>query len=72
METFFRNTMNVSEFITSENLGADEMDDVYDDKIKPLMKKTSRNADEKLSFFVYYSGHGAMDTTTKIMLNESK
>ena len=71
MEAFFKK-MNVTEFIISENKNANELEDIFDEKIRPIFKKTNRNDGEKLSFFIYYSGHGAMDTTTKIMLNEKK
>ena len=68
MEAFFRK-LGFTEFFISENKTYDELEDDYDE-IRKILKATKKKEDEKLSLFVYYSGHGCMDTTTKIMVNE--
>ena len=68
METFFRK-LGFTKFLISMNLPHDKLEDEFD-VVKKMLRETNKNEDEKLSLFVYYSGHGCMDTTTKVMVNE--
>lgn len=68
MEAFFRK-LGFTEFYISTNKSYEDLKDEYG-KIKKILQDTKKKEDEKLSLFVYYSGHGCMDTTTKIMVNE--
>jgi hypothetical protein len=68
MEDFFKK-LGFTEFFITMNKSYDDLEDEYD-KIKKILRETKNKEDEKLSLFVYYSGHGCMDTTTKIMVNE--
>jgi hypothetical protein len=61
--------LGFTEFFYSLDQSYDDLEDEYD-KIRIILRNAEKNKAEKVSVFVYYSGHGCMDSTTKIMVNE--
>jgi hypothetical protein len=70
MEIFFK-SLNFSKIVITENASSKELSATNKNIGKILAKshkdKTGKN---KTALFVYYSGHGVLDLTTKVVCNE--
>jgi hypothetical protein len=63
--------MGFTKIIRTENAGEEGMHNAFKNVTDELRKgHTDKTGKIKVLLFVYYSGHGVMDTTTKIVLNE--
>ncbi len=70
MAAFFQE-LGFNKIIRTENASEDEMHVAFNQVTKELRAgHTDKTNKKKVLLFVYYSGHGVMDTTTKIVLNE--
>ena len=65
---FLKEDLNFDEIIETPDATHDEMDSTLK-TLKNKMKAASKSDDEKLHVFVFYAGHGVMQTTTIAVLN---
>ena len=56
--------------IITEDANEGQVAKVYNE-IREILKAANKSTDTEVLLYTYYSGHGVMDTTTKIVLNES-
>lgn len=64
----FFSGLGIKDITKTENGDADSLDEGFK-KLREKFKEADKSRTKKVLAFVYYSGHGAMDTTTKIVLN---
>jgi len=55
--------------IRTEDPDDEQMDKAFSD-INTLLKKSNKDPTKSILLSVYFSGHGILDSTTKIVLNE--
>jgi hypothetical protein len=68
MTSFFE-TLKFDRVIKTENPDQQEIEMSYFE-IKLLLQKSHKDKAKSILLYVYYSGHGILDNTTKIVLNE--
>lgn len=64
--------LNFSKVIKTENASHSELSKAFS-KVRDIFTKAhkDKSGGTKVLLMVYYSGHGVMDTTTKVVCNES-
>ena len=67
--TKFFEMLRFDRIIKTENPDSLQMDNSFIE-IKNLLKVSHRDVSKKILLFVYYGGHGILDNTTRIVLNE--
>ncbi len=67
MEHFF-NSLKFDQVIKTEDPDRDLIDRTFLD-IQSLLRESDKDAAESILLYVYFSGHGVIDSTTKIVLN---
>jgi hypothetical protein len=67
--TAFFETLKFDRVIKTEDPEQQQMDKSYLE-IKSLLQKSHKDKSKSVLLYVYYSGHGILDNTTKIVLNE--
>lgn len=70
MENFFKG-LNFNQIIRTEDASYDDLSFEFT-KVSKILSEAHRDKTGKTKtvLFVYYSGHGVMDTTTKVVCNE--
>jgi hypothetical protein len=63
--------LNFDRVIKTEDPEQHQMDSSFLE-VKRYMTAANKNPDEATLLYVYYSGHGVLDNTTKIVLNEGE
>lgn len=70
MESFFK-TLGFNKVVTTLDADWDTINGAYTEVSRQLAKAhKDKSHATKILLFVYYSGHGVMDTTTKLVVNE--
>ena len=67
--TAFFESLQFDRIIKTENPDQQQMDKSYIE-IKNIMQRSHRDTTNKILLYVYYGGHGILENTTKIVLNE--
>jgi hypothetical protein len=68
MAIFFKE-MNFDRVIKTEDPDSQQMDKSFFE-IKNILSKAHKDQNSSTLLYVYYAGHGIIDNTTKIVLNE--
>jgi len=71
MESFFIETLRFDRVIKTENPDSEQMEHSFSE-INKLLKMAHTNATKSTLLSVYYTGHGVLEYTTKIVLNEAE
>lgn len=68
MDEFFE-TLRFDRIIKTENPDSQQMDESFME-VKKLLQAAHKDLNKSVLLYVYYGGHGVLDNTTKLVLNE--